>query len=158
MSAQLSYDIDQAKAYEGQVYALALHDIISRAIEDAAGVGFAKAVSRGTDKEKQVVIGGADFAGITVRALDREGAANDGSIKYNQYESAALLRDGYIWAICPTGCNPGDVVNYHRTTGVLDAGAPVAGESSLDGAEWDTVAAAGELGVIRLGSLATTDA
>jgi hypothetical protein len=156
MSAQTSYEIKQPKAYAGLIYAQAPHDIVSRLVETVAGIGFGVAVSRGTDKERQVVVGGTDFLGITIRSLDKEGAANTGAIQWNETESAGILRDGYIWATCPAGCNPGDAVKYTNATGVLDAGAAAAGETQLDGATWETVAAAGELAVIRIETSATT--
>lgn len=156
MSAQTSYSIKQPKAYAGLVYAQAPHDIVSRDVETVAGIGFGVAVSRGTDLERQVVAGGTAFLGITIRSLDKEGAANTGAIQWNEKEAAGILRDGYIWAVCPSGCNPGDPVNYVNATGVLDSGAAVAGETALDGAQWETVAAAGELAVIRIDSSATT--
>ena len=156
MSAQLSYDINQAVAYAGLIYAQAPHDIISRDVETVAGIAFGVAVSRGTDKDKQTILGGTDFIGITIRSLEREGAANTGAIEYSETETAGILRNGYIWALCPTGCVPGDSVNYVDATGVLDSGTAVAGETQLDGAEWDSTASAGGLAVIRLNSLNTT--
>lgn len=156
MSAQTSYNINQGKAYAGLIYAQAPHDIVSSLVETVAGIGFGVAVSRGTDKERQVVVGGTDFCGITIRSLDKEGAANTGAIQWNETESAGILREGYIWAVIPTGGNPGDAIKYNNTTGVLDVGAAGAGETQLDGAQLDTVTAAGELGVIRLDGLSTT--
>lgn len=156
MSAQTSYSIKQPKAYAGLIYAQAPHDIVSRMVETVAGIGFGVAVSRGTDKERQIVAGGTDFLGITIRSLDKEGAANTGAIQWNETEAAGILRDGYIWAVCPAGCNPGDAVKYTNATGVIDAGAAAAGETQLDGAQWETVAAAGELAVIRIETSATT--
>jgi len=157
MSAQTSYSIKQPIAYAGMVYAQAPHDIISRDVETVAGIPFGVAVSRGTDLERQVVLGGATgFTGITIRSLDREGAVNTAAIQYNEKETAGVIRDGYVWAVCPSGCNPGDSVNYVDATGVIDSGTAVSGETQLDGAQWDTVAAAGELAVIRLNSLDTT--
>lgn len=155
MSAQTSYDINHGLAFEGMVYALNPHDIVSRAVETVAGADFGIAVSRGTDKDNQIVIGGTDFLGITVRTLDRE-SANDSTIQYNEKDTAAVLRSGYIYATCPAGCTPGQAVKYNDTTGVLDQGAAGVGETQLDGAVWDTTAAAGALGVIRLETLATT--
>jgi len=156
MVAQLTYELNQPLAYAGLIYAQAPHDIVSRSVETVAGIEFGVAVSRGTDKDNQVVLGGTDFTGITIRDLSQEGVANTGAIKWDETETAGILRDGYIWAVCPSGCNPGDSVNYVNATGVLDAGTAVAGETQLDGAEWDTTASAGELAVIRLNSLLTT--
>ena len=155
MSAQTSYSINQPKAYAGMVYAQAPRDIVSRDVETAAGIGFGVAVSRGTNLERQIVAGGTRFTGITIRSLDKEGAANTGAIQWNEKEAAGILRGGYIWAVCPAGCNPGDQVKYTNATGVINSGKAGVGETALD-AKWDSVAAAGELAVILLNSLNTT--
>lgn len=158
MSAQTSYEINQPVAYAGLVYALAPSDIVSRSVmnESGDGIPFGVAVSRGDDLDRQVYPGGDDFTGITIRSLDREGAANSGAIEYKNDETAGVLRDGYIWAVCPTGCLPGDLVKYTDLTGVLDSGVAGVGETQLDDAQWDTTAAAGSLAVIRLNSLGFT--
>ena len=150
MSAQTSYDINQPVAYAGQVYALSPCDIVSRSVETVAGMAFGIAVSRGTDPDEQAVIGGADYLGISIRSLEREGAANTGAVQYDETETAGIMRFGYVWAVCPAGATPGDAVKYTTATGVLDSGAPGAGEAAITGATWDTVTAAGELGVIRV--------
>ncbi len=149
MAAQTSYAIKQGVAYAGMLYAQAPHQISSFSVETAAGIDFGVAVSRGTDKERQVVLGGSDFVGITIRSLEREGG-NAGTVKYSQEETAGVLRDGYVYAVCPTGCTAGDDVKYTTATGVLDAGTAGAGEAQITGATWETTTAAGEIGVIRL--------
>ena len=152
MSAQTSYSINQAIAYAGMIFAQAPSDIMSASVEGASGIGFGVAVSRGTDKEKQIVAGGdGTFVGVTVRDLGREGAAN-GTIKYSENETAGVMRDGYLWVVCPSGCNPGDVANYVDATGIIDSGVAVAGETDITGATFETVAAAGELAVLRIKS------
>lgn len=157
MSAQTSYATNIRMALAGMLADLHNHDIVSRSVETAAGVDFGVAVSRGTDKDNQAVVGGATgFLGITVRSLDREGAANTGLTKYSEKETAAILRDGYIYTVCPTGCNPGDAVKYVDATGILDSGAATAGQTQLDDATWETTAAAGELAVIRIAGINTT--
>lgn len=151
MTAQTSYAINQGIAYAGQLFALGDQDIVSRDVESTT-IEFGLAVSRGTDADKQAVLGGAAFLGISVRSLEREGAASTGETSYSQGETAGILRKGYIWAICPTGCVPGDQVNYNTTTGALDSGAAGAGETDIAGATWETTTAAGQLGVVRLDS------
>lgn len=153
MAAQLTYAINQAVAYAGLIFAQHPKDVISMSVEDAAGIDFGVAVSRGTDPERQVLPGGDDtFLGITVRDLGFEGAANTGALKYDQNVTAAVMRNGYIWVVCPTGCNPGDAAKYNDTTGVIDSGAAGAGETDIVGATFETVAAAGELAVLRIKS------
>lgn len=152
MSAQTSYTINQQAGNAGQLYALGKHDIVSRDVETAAGIGFGLAVSRGTDTERQIVLGGAAYLGIAVRSLDQEGAGNSTPHLYSQNQTASVLRKGYVWARCADGCNPGDSVNFINATGVLGAGAAGAGETDIAGATWESVAAAGELAVLRINS------
>lgn len=156
MPAQTSYSIRQGKAYAGLIYAQAPHDIVSRAVETAAGIGFGVAVTRGTDPDKQIVLAAsADFLGIAIRSLEKEGGTA-GDIQWNVKETAGIMRSGYIWAVCPTGCVPGNAVNYADGTGILDSGAAGASETQLDGATWETTASAGELAVIRIQTSAVT--
>jgi len=152
MPAQTSYSSRQAVAYMGLVFAQFVSDIISRSIETAAGAGFGIVVSRGTNADAQAVIGGTTgILGVTIRSLDREGAANTGAISYAEKETAGIMREGYIWVTCPSGCVPGDAVNFVEATGVLDSGAPSGtGETGLDDCFWDSTAAAGELAVLRV--------
>ena len=150
MPAQTTYTTKLATAYEGMVYAQSPHDIVSRAVETAAGIEFGHIVSRGTDPDNQVVAGGAAALGVTVRFLDKEGAANSGAIRLEETETAAVLRSGSIYVVCPAGCAPGDPVKYTTATGVIDAGAAAAGETALAAASWETSAAAGELAVLRV--------
>lgn len=150
MSAQTSYAINTNDFYAGMIVDLSPKDVVSRSVETSAGIDFGVAVSRGTDKDRQVVVGGSDYLGVTVRSLDREGAMNTGAIKYDQNETAAIMRDGYIAAVCPSGCTPGAAVFFNDTTGVLDAGTAGVGETQLNGSSWETTTSAGEIGVIRL--------
>lgn len=155
MAVQTSYPINQGIAYAGAIFALGTTDIVSRSMESTAGVGFGVAVSRGTDKSRQVVLGGTDFLGVTVRDLSEEGSAN-GDVVIEENATAGIMREGYIWAVCPTGCNAGDAVKYTDATGILDSGSAGAGETALNGATWETTAAAGELAVIRIETTSTT--
>jgi hypothetical protein len=151
MAVQTAYQINQDALYAGQLVELGPRDVVSRSVETAAGAAFGLAVSPGTDAARQIVIGGdATFLGITVRELSREGAANTGAVQYNETETAAVMRWGYIAVVCPTGCIVGDVANYVDATGVIDSGAATTGETDITGAAWQTVTAAGEIGILRL--------
>lgn len=154
--SQLTYSLSQAASYEGVLFGQGPWDVQSRSVETAAGIGAAVAVSRGTNKDEQVVVGGTDFFGITIRSLEREGQANTNLFLYEQKQTAGILRDGSIMVTCPTGCTPGQLAFYDNTTGVIDQGTAGVGETQLDGAVWDSTAAAGGLAVLRLSSLDTT--
>ena len=151
MTAQTSYDINQAVAYAGLVFAQVPSEIASFTVEDVAGIPFGVAVSRGTNTELEITIGGDDaFLGITIRDLGREGAVNTGAIRYDEEETAGVMRSGYLWVFCPTGCNPGDAALYNDTTGIIDAGIAGAGETDIANSEFQTVSTAGELAVLRI--------
>jgi len=151
MSAQTSYSLGIRAALAGMIYALHPDTINSYACETEAGIPFGVAVARGTDPEKQVVLAGsADFLGISIRSLEREGVANTGAIKYSQNETVGVMEEGYIYAVCPSGCSPEDPVKYTDGTGVLDSGAAGVGETSVDGAVWVSTTVAGEVGIINL--------
>ena len=145
MSAQTSYDINQPVAYAGLIYAQFPSAILSRAVETVAGIPFAVVVRRGTDKDQQCVLGGTtDILGVTIRSLDREADDAAGAIEYAEKETAGIMEDGRVWAVCPSGCVPGDAVNFVEATGVLDSGAPSGtGETGLDDFYWGSTAAAG---------------
>lgn len=157
MSAQTSYLINQRVGLPGQLADLHYKDTISLSVEPAAGIGFGIAVTRGTDPEKQCdFAGSADFLGITLRSLEREGALNSGDIKYDEKETAGILRRGYIYVTVPAGCAVGDAAKYTDATGVIDSGAAGAGETQLDGAFFETAAAAGEVAKLRLANDSVT--
>jgi len=150
MTAQISYTINQGVALAGLLFSLENKTISSRAAEGAAGIEFGFPVSRGTDKDKQVTLGGTDFFGFAVRSLEREGVYGTGATKYDEKETVGCLRSGSLWVPCVAGCVPGDTVKYDSTTGAVTTGTAGVGEVQLDGAVWDTTAAAGELAVLRI--------
>lgn len=157
MVAQISYSINQPIAVHGQLYSLSPNDIVSRLAEGVAGIGVGVAVSRGTDVDRQMVLGGAtNYLGITVRSLDRENDVNTGDVIFLETAAASVLRKGYIYLICPAGCAAGALAFYDDTTGIVNAGTAGAGETQITNAYWDTTAAAGEIAVLVLETTANT--
>jgi len=156
-AAQTTYPISMVVSNAGQLVDLHDNDISSKSVESAS-IGFGLAVSRGTNSDRQAVLGGTSFLGITVRDLAREGA-NSGTLQYLANETAAVLTKGYIWVVCPGGCVPGQSVLYVDATGILDVspvGVAGPGETLLNDAQWETTAAAGELAILRLDTFQTT--
>ncbi len=156
MSAQTSYTRNLRKALAGMIFDLSDRVLSSRSCENgpcAFGIG----VTRGTDADNQAepAVDETGFKGITVRALDMEGAANTGLIQYEDTESMAIMEKGKIWVAVPSGCVPGDLGHYTNGTGVIDAGAATVGQTQMDG-YFDTTAAAGEVAVFVLNSTDTT--
>lgn len=151
MTVQNSYQIYRNTFYAGQLVDIHDFDAVSRAVETVTGADFGLAVSSGTNGEEQCVIGGTAFLGITIRDLAKEGAYQSGAIKYNEGETASVMRTGYIAVVCPSGAAYGDAVKYTDATGVIDSGAPAAGETAIANARWETVTVAGEVGIVRIG-------
>ena len=154
MSGQTSYDINTANAVAGQVADIGWNEIDSFLCEGAAGIGFGLAVSRGTNDGQALIGGDGTGIGITVRDLAREGAANTGAVAYAEKETMAVMRFGSgskIFVAIPTGGSAGDPLNYNDTTGVIDAGAAVAGETDIAGATLEEDVVAGGIAKIRLG-------
>ncbi len=150
MSVQTSYGNVAAGAH-GQIYDIGPRDVVSGIIEEAAGIEFGLAVSRGTN-DGQVTLGGSALLGFTVRDLAREGVQGSGVVLFKDEETAPIMRKGYMLLTCPSGCTPGQPVNYNTTTGIVDQGAPGAGELAIANATWESTIAAGGLAVIRINS------
>lgn len=157
MAAQLSYDLAQPLAYQGLIYAQFPSEVIS--LDASTVIPFGLGVSRvvgafQTDKEQQVQLGvdANGFFGVSVRSLDREGAANTGVIEYQVTDTVPVIRSGYVWVICVQGCIPGDEVKVDNTTGIFgnNTNFPAGiGETIVSGT-WETSATAGKLAVLRL--------
>ncbi len=116
--------------------------LISRTVEDAAGLAFGLAVMQGTE-DKGVVVGDASaFLGVTVREQDVDPSTP--SI-FAELDNARIMTKGVIWIANSGGVSAGDPVV------LLAAGALGTGSSPLlDGARWDTTAGDGELAQLRL--------
>jgi hypothetical protein len=155
MSVQTSYEQNISNALPGQIADVHPHETVSRAAEGAVAFGYG--VERGTDADKQCEVGAstaAKFLGIAVRDLGREGVIFTGDLTgYADEETVAVMREGYIYCTIPTGGSPGDPINVHDTTGVIDAGAPASGEHALTGATLEATTAAGAVGLVRLDGL-----
>ena len=149
MSAQTEYSQNIPVGYAGQLYDLSNSDIVSRSVASTI-IEFGVAVSLSAGSPTRITNGSDQgFFGIAVRALDSEVVTGD--LTYKQTESASVLRAGYIWAECVTGCVIGDVVNYTEGTGALNAGAAGVGEQDVANATWESAAGAGQLAQLRIG-------
>jgi hypothetical protein len=102
---------------------------LSRAVETSGGIAFGVVVSRGTDRNKQCVVGGAVPLGVTCRTQDTESIAES----YLQYETAKICHCGFVYLTLIDSANAGSALNYNTTTGLCGAGAPGGGELALPG-------------------------
>ncbi len=155
MSGQTTVELRIENATPGLISDIhSNNEIVSRAaqVTPPAQIVFGLVVGRGTNPDDQAIPGGSptNFLGVTVRSVGKEGIQNALVLAYSNTEAMAIMREGRIFATCPTGCVPGDVVNFVNATGVLDSGAAIADETNIVGASWESTTAAGKVGLLRL--------
>jgi hypothetical protein len=126
------------------------------AVETSAGISPGVVVSRGTDPEKQAVVGGATAAkvfGISCRIADIHGSYTDTTNQalWAVYEPMAILHTGFIWVACTgTGSAGSRTVSYNTTTGAIVLGSPGSGEAALYGVTlWNTVSSGETLALLK---------
>lgn len=155
MGVQDSYDSVHAEGFVGQFADLQLTNVFSRSVETAE-IDFGLAVVRGTADDQCILPSttGQFFLGITARTI--AGTADTaGDRKYQPNESANILDEGVIYAICEDGCTPGDVVYFRHTTGTgtvigaLRTDADTASADLIPNAIWETTTAAGAIGRVK---------
>lgn len=138
-------------AVAGQLVDMYTNEIVSKKVSDAAGLLFGIAVDR--DGDLGVAAGSAGF-GISVRELTREAdVRGTGAItKYNQYNSAAILRKGHVYVELGTaagGVAAGDVVAALTADGtIVKTGTALAVD--ITGATFESAAVTGDVVEIRL--------
>lgn len=132
------YNATMAPGYAGMIAETQFKDAASRRVE-GGDIGYGLAVTRGTGAE-QVILGGADFVGISVA----DHAHGDG---YNAGDVGAFLRKGAIWVTAETPVTAGQDVTFTPATGVIGNGLA----SPIEGAVFETSGAAGDLVRVYLG-------
>ena len=146
---QTNYKQYMGKAYAGMIADVQFqNNIVSRVLESAT-IYPGLIVSRGTDKERQVVVGGAAAIGAVVRSLDAENnAANE--LQYAAKDTLGIMVAGVIWVELANTGSPGDAICYATATGIVSAGAPGGGQVALNGRLDSEVTANGDLARIVL--------
>jgi hypothetical protein len=139
---QTSYSETVDQAVAGQIGNMVSSVLVSRTVEDAAGVAFGLPVAQGSEDEGVIAYAGADFVGITVRERSVDPSAPN---KFAQYDNARVLRKGAIWVTASKAVDAGD--NVYLT----DAGAYTNVEGSnfqIPGARWDTSTSGAALALV----------
>ncbi|QQM29302.1 hypothetical protein JET14_13295 [Martelella lutilitoris] len=126
--------------------------LISRTVEDAAGIAFGLPVAQGSEDNgiTATLTGVTELVGITVRERSVNPATPD---KFAQYESARLMRKGVIWVTVTDagGVAAGDAVWLNLANGTYsNADVGSGGGLRLAGSRWETSAANGALAQLRV--------
>lgn len=119
-------------------------DMISRTVEDDAGIGFGLAVAQGVNDKgiRKVKVGDTRFVGIT--ALDRT-AGNLTINGFEKFESARVMKKGVIWVEVTEAVKAGDPAAVDLATGKFNKSGSV-----YPDANFETSAAAGGIAQVRL--------
>lgn len=125
-------------------------DLISRTVEDAAGIGFGKAVVQGTNDNGCKIAGATGkILGITVRERSVRVSALSGN-GFAQYDTARIMNMGVIWVkVGATAVVAGDVVAWDNATQTFSK----TGAITLTDARFETSSAANGIAQVRLGNL-----
>lgn len=143
-AVQTSYSATHAKALAGMVANSEPSRVITRVVEDAAGIGFGVVVQRGTaDNQCKLSTASPKYLGITVSDPGQLGAD-----LYPQYANAAVMQKGCIWVQASVAVAQGDPVYFVPATGVLTNVAT--SNTQIPNAEWDTTTSGAGLAVVRL--------
>lgn len=149
MAIQTTYLDNIRAAVRGAIANMVPATLISRSVEDAAGIGFGVAVTQGTADGGCTAFGSGDtyIMGVTVR--ERSIDANDVD-EFGQYTDARIMTKGCVWVPVATGCSAGDAAFVRPSNGDFqDSNANSA--VAITGGVWDTSAEAGELALLRMG-------
>lgn len=121
---QSTYAADYAKGFPGMVANGETSNRISRTIEDAAGVGFGKAVFRGSGDHGVTGTPSAALIGITIANYAAPPVAASGvqADSYPQYSVAGIMTHGVIWVTAGADVTDGAAV-YVGDGDPLTAGA-----------------------------------
>lgn len=139
---QTSFGATIPTGYPGMIANAEVQNRITRTIEDAAGVGFGKAVFRGAGDHGCTATPSANLLGITIvdhGQVRRTGQAAD---TYAQYDNVPILQRGTICVLAATSTADGDQV-YVEPDG--DFSNVAAGNTALAGWRFDNTVAAGAI-------------
>jgi hypothetical protein len=149
---QTTYSNNIRPAVAGQRANMEPVDLISRTVEDAAGVGFGKVVQQGTlDNGCAADLTGMTaqtYLGITVR--DRS-VRPETPNKFAQRESAQIMRKGVIWVEVGEAVTPASIPSVTLATGVIGDTAVGAGVVAIPNARFETSTTGAGLAQLRLG-------
>lgn len=151
MAVQTVYNETQPAGVAGAQATMIPATIISRNVENAAGIGFGVAVAQGAAAKGIVPFGtgATTYVGFTLLDRSAEGTPTtpDG---FGQRDSARVITKGDLWVNATVAVTAGQPVYLVAATGVVTNVST--GNTAVPNAMFDTTTtAANQLAVIRLG-------
>src|SRR5262245_21901088 len=147
-AVQTTYATGLQPGLEGEIATmLDDDDVITCQVETAAGIGFGRVVSEGTNA-RGVVIGGATKAvGITVRDTTLIVTQTGTVDLIPQRANCGVMIEGDMWVRPVAAVTHGSPATYDSTTGQLN---PAAAGVAIPNSRYITSAGAGALALLRL--------
>jgi len=141
-TVQSVYSDNIPVGYAGAIVSGVPKTLLSRTVEDAAGIAFGLAVMQGTEDKGIVVSDGSAFLGVTVRTQSINPETPD---LFAEDDEARVMTLGVIWVANSGGVTAGEQAEA-GVAGILTAAA----SAPIAGSRWDTSALDGELAQLRL--------
>lgn len=148
MATQDTYLDNLRPGVAGQIVDMSPRSLMSRTVEDAAGIAFGKPVEQGAAAEGCKIFDGGTILGITVR----ERSLIAGNDKFAQYDSARIMAGlGTVWVIATVDVLVGDPVYVRPSNATFQKDNTNSGVL-LPNARYDSAASAGGVVKVRLGA------
>lgn len=150
MPVQTAYATTLAPAYEGMIADSRDHEVVSKLVETAAGIGFGKVVVQGAaDEQVRVSEAGRAFVGLSEAVHGAE--INPNADLFPQYANIPVMRKGPMWVMASVAVSPQQPVYYVPATGVLTNVSNTGANTLIPNATWETSTTGAGLAVVRLG-------
>lgn len=145
---QTTYAENQEIGTPGQLVNGENFNAFSRTVETAAGIAFGVPVAQGAaDRGCIIMANGLKATGITRR---NPAVVPGNGDKYAQYAEAAIIDEGVVWGRAEEVVAARAQAFWNPATGKWVAGPATANDVKIDGAIYDTSAAANGLVAIRV--------
>lgn len=148
MSVQTTYSTTLDAAVVGQRANQEPSRLISRNVEDSAGIAFGLAVAQGTADKGCKAFGSGDTAILGISVRDRSVNPATPTV-FAEDESALIMTKGCIWVTASVAVDAGDPVYVIPATGAF-AKTSASSAVQIAGARWDTTTSGAALAVVRL--------
>lgn len=134
MAVQSTYTERMDAAVAGQIANTETSNVISRTVEDSAGIAFGLAVTQGTDDHECTAFAGTgSILGIAARD---QSVDPDNPSEFAEGDTARILTQGVIWVTAAEAVDAGDSV-YVEDDGTFTSTANSTA-TQIDNARWDT--------------------
>lgn len=148
MPIQTAYASRISPSYEGMIANSEPHDIISKLVETAAGIGFGKVVVQGAaDDQVRVAEVGRAFRGISEASHAAD--INPNADLYPQYAIIPVIVKGVVWVVASVAVAVGQPAYFVPATGVLTNVATA--NTLIPNAIWESSTTGAGLAKLRLG-------